>query len=81
MTYFLQYFEEVEADIFHAKVWYKDQKEGLEIEFANAAKKTIERIVDVPDIFAIRYRNIRIAHTRRFPYNIHFILMSLKIQS
>jgi hypothetical protein len=25
-----------------------------------------------PESYAIRYKNIRIAHPRKFPYNIHF---------
>ena len=44
MTYQLQYFDEVETDLHQAKVWYKEQKEGLEIEFANVIEKTIKHI-------------------------------------
>ncbi|MBP6386975.1 MAG: plasmid stabilization system [Pseudarcicella sp.] len=55
-------------------MWHKEQKEGLEVEFANAIENTIERIVDSPQIFPIRYKNNRIAHPKIFPYNIHFYI-------
>lgn len=45
MPYQLQHFDEVEADVNNAKAWYKEQKEGLEIEFATAIEKTINRIL------------------------------------
>lgn len=74
MAYTLQYFDEVETDVHKAKTWYKEQKEGLEIEFADAIEKAIERIVDMPQVFSIRYKKVRIAHPKRFPYNIHFYI-------
>ncbi len=74
MQYDLQYFDEVEIDINKAKTWYKQQKEGLEVEFAIAIQKTIERIVDKPQIFAVRYKNVRMAHPKVFPYNVHFYI-------
>jgi plasmid stabilization system protein ParE len=74
MAYILQYFDEVETDVQDAKTWYKEQKEGLEVEFATATEKAIENIVTTPQIFPVRYKNVRIAHPKRFPYNIHFYI-------
>lgn len=74
MAYTLQYFDEVETDVHEAKTWYKEQKEGLEIEFATAVGKAIEGIVKAPQMFSIRYKKVRIAHPKRFPYNIHFYI-------
>ena len=73
----LQYFDEVETDLHQAKVWYKEQKEGLEIEFANVIEKTIEHILDTPKAYAIRYKKVRIAHPKIFPYTIHFYIDEL----
>jgi hypothetical protein len=28
----------------------------------------------MPSAYAIRYKNVRIAHTRIFPYNVHFFI-------
>lgn len=74
MSYILQYFDEVENDINEAKTWYKDKKKGLEIEFSIAIEKTIDNIVKEPRIYAVRYKKIRIAHPKTFPYNIHFYI-------
>ncbi len=74
MAYILQYFDEVENDVHQAKIWYKEQKEGLETEFASAVEKAIERIIDAPQLYSVRYKKIRIAHPKRFPYSIHFYI-------
>jgi hypothetical protein len=31
-------------------------------------------ILKMPSAYAVRYRNVRIAHTKIFPYNIHFFI-------
>ncbi len=74
MAYKLQYFDEVEKDVHQAKSWYKKQRDGLEIEFAKAIEKTIEHILFTPKIYSVRYKTIRIAHPKIFPYNIHFYI-------
>lgn len=74
MPYQFLYFDEALSDIQKAKLWYKEQKEGLEIEFAEAIEKSILNILRMPTAYAIRYQNIRIAHAKRFPYNIHFYI-------
>ena len=78
MGYQLQYLDEVETDVHEAKVWYKEQKEGLEIEFATAIENVIECIVEAPKMYAVQYKKIRIAHPKRFPYNIHFYIDELR---
>lgn len=52
----------------------KKQKVGLEVEFSSEIKDTINRILETPHIFAIRYKKVRIAHPKVFPYNIHFYI-------
>jgi mRNA-degrading endonuclease RelE of RelBE toxin-antitoxin system len=69
-----QYFDQVFSDIQEAKVWYKEQKEGLEVEFALAIKTTIQKVLKTPSIYSPRYKNVRIAHPKIFPYNIHFYI-------
>jgi hypothetical protein len=69
------YFDEVKKDIAQAKTWYKEQQEGLQIRFALEIKEAIINILKNPTIFySIRYKNIRIAHPKIFPYNIHFYI-------
>lgn len=74
MAYTLQYFDEVEVDVLQAKTWYKEQNEDLVLEFVAAIEKTIDQIVKAPKSYAIRYKKIRIAHPKKFPYNIHFYI-------
>lgn len=69
-----QYFDEVLIDIQVAKNWYKEQKEGLEIEFAFAIEKAVEKILQMPTSYSPRYKKVRIAHPKTFPYNIHFYI-------
>ena len=72
--YKILYFEQVFIDVQEAKIWYKDQKEGLEIEFATAIENAIKQIIKMPTAYSPRYKNVRIAHPIIFPYNIHFYI-------
>ena len=74
MAYNIQFFDEVIFDIQEAKLWYKEKREGLETEFSWAIEDTIEQIIKMPFSYSVRYKNIRIAHPKVFPYNIHFTL-------
>ena len=56
--YSSQYFDEVFTDIQDAKIWYKEQNEGLEIEFAFAIEKAIEKILKIPSAYSPRYKNV-----------------------
>jgi hypothetical protein len=72
--YKAQYFEEVFTDIQQAKEWYKKQLVGLEVRFANCIEGAILKILEMPTAYNIRHKNIRIAHPKTFPYNIHFYI-------
>jgi mRNA-degrading endonuclease RelE of RelBE toxin-antitoxin system len=72
--YKVLYLDEVENDITEAKKWYAEQQESLDLQFAAAVKESLSNIIKMPSAYAVRYRNIRIARTRVFPYNIHFYI-------
>ncbi len=74
MAYKALYFDAVRQDIKEAKEWYRLQQKGLEKRFAQDIKIAITRLLDRPSVYAIRYKNIRIAHPDVFPYSIHFYL-------
>ena len=58
-----------------AREWYQQQQiAGLGNRFAQAVKNCILKIRSNPHAHAIRYKNVRIAHTDKFPYAIHFYL-------
>ncbi len=80
MVYLLTYFEDAKIDIRDSKTWYKNKKNGLEKHFAEVIKTTIINIQQNPFIYALRYRNIRIAYTKTFPYGVHFYINEQKKQ-
>ena len=80
MPYSLLYFNDVRQDIKEAKGWYKKQKAGLEKRFAVSIKTAILQLQENPFAYAIRYKNIRIAHPKAFPYGIHFYIDDINSQ-
>jgi len=74
------YLDEVENDIITAKQWYAEQQEGLDARFSVAIKETLSNLLKMPSVFAVKYRNVRIAHTKIFPYNIHYYIDETKMQ-
>ena len=74
------YLDEVQIDIFIAKQWYAEQQKGLDTKFAASVKETLSNILEMPLIYAVRYKNVRIAHTKIFPYSIHFYIDETKAQ-
>jgi mRNA-degrading endonuclease RelE of RelBE toxin-antitoxin system len=78
--YTLFYLDAVRDDILNAKQWYAEQQKGLDEKFVATIKDTISNIIKMPVAYAVRYKNVRIAHTRVFPYNIHFFIDEEKEQ-
>ena len=78
--YKVLYLDEVENDIVVAKQWYAEQQKGLDERFSAAVKETLSNILKMPSAYAVKYRNIRIAHTKVFPYNVHFYIEETKAQ-
>ncbi|MCF2447570.1 type II toxin-antitoxin system RelE/ParE family toxin [Dyadobacter sp. CY345] len=72
MKYQILYLDDVDIDIQSAKIWYCEQKPGLEKRFVSAIRNTISNIQKAPFIYNIQYKNVRVAHTKIFPYGIHF---------
>jgi len=72
--YQVLYLDEVENDMTIAKQWYAEKQNGLDIRFDAAIKEVLSIIIKMPSTYAVRYKNVRIANTKKFPYNIHFYL-------
>ena len=72
----LDYFDQVEDDIEIAKLWYYEQSPDTDLEerFADAIKETIAKLQKNPFIYYPIFENIRIAHSKFFPYGVHFII-------
>jgi len=42
--------------------------------FFSAVKEAVSFLIKMPSAYVPRYKNVRIAHTKIFPYNIHFYI-------
>jgi hypothetical protein len=78
--YAVFYLDEVKVDLSSAMQWYAQQQEGLDEHFVSAVKEAVSNIIKMPSAYASRYKNVRIAHTKIFPYNIHFYIDEAKKQ-
>lgn len=66
---------EATQDFEVARLWYRRTKvNGLSQRFSKAVKITIRNLQTHPTFYAIRYENVRVAHTDKFPYGIHFFI-------
>lgn len=74
MKYKIIYHINAENDIKHIQKWYKTQQDGLEKRFSLAVKDTIKYIIQNPLLFEVKYKNIRVAYTRVFPYGVHYLI-------
>jgi plasmid stabilization system protein ParE len=74
------YLDEVRDDILKAKQWYAEQQNSLDIHFISAIREAVANIIKMPSAYAVRYKNVRIAHTKIFPYHIHFFIDETKKQ-
>jgi len=57
------------------KKYYKQiPVKGLSNRFKSAVKSKLIKISKQPTAYAVRYKNVRIAYTEKFPYAIHFFI-------
>lgn len=61
-------------DIDDALEWYEEQREGLASELYYEIDKVIKIIEETPNLFQVRYRNVRIVFAERFPYGVHYTI-------
>jgi len=61
-------------DIREISAWYNEQQPKLGTRFQKAAIRHINSLERNPQIYAIRYREIRCVLVRKFPYMVHFYI-------
>lgn len=66
-------------DIQDASTWYKQHSIELPGKVVQQVKITVEKIRQAPFAYAIRYKEIRIANVRVFPYAVHYFLEDNKV--
>jgi len=62
------------SDIRDITDWYNSQKIDLGKTFKDTVIKQINDLTDDPQIFAIRYKEIRCMLVKKFPYLVHFYI-------
>jgi plasmid stabilization system protein ParE len=74
MIFKIEFRKEALNDLLNTINWYEKQVPGLGDEFYIAFSNEIRTIRHNPLIYATKYREIRKAITKRFPYIIYFIV-------
>ena len=61
-------------DIQETTDWYNEQQAGLGKRFQKTAIKQINSLNKDPQVYAIRYKEIRCVLVKKFPYMVHFYI-------
>ncbi|MGB1451650.1 MAG: type II toxin-antitoxin system RelE/ParE family toxin [Marinirhabdus sp.] len=79
-TYQIVLTDEAKENIAEALRYYLGISNLLQQKFQAELINTIDRLKDAPKHHQIRYRGIRIAHTKTFSYGVHFIIEGTTIR-
>jgi plasmid stabilization system protein ParE len=79
MKYRLRIRSDARNDIRSARNWYDRQVPGLGSRFGEELGATLSSVQEQPLVYAVIYRDIRRATTRRFPYAVYFIVENDRI--
>ncbi len=74
MKFTIEFRKDALEDILGAINWYENQIAGLGDEFFIALTNEVRNIRRNPLLYAAKYKNVRKAITKRFPYIIYFIV-------
>jgi len=74
MKYNVKIEPEALSDIQDITNWYNEQKSGLGKRFQKTVIKQIDTLDKNPNIYAIRYKQIRCVLVKKFPYMVHFYI-------
>lgn len=62
----------VGRDLATAYGWYDERRRGLGEQFLSSVDATFDQIEQFPELFAIRYGQVRMAPVPRFPYAVFY---------
>ncbi len=74
MSYHIELTDEAKLNIAEASEYYLEISQSLQNKFQADLIKTIDMLKENPQHHQIRYRGIRIAHLKKFPFSIHFLI-------
>lgn len=69
----LVFSKEALLDIEQIAIWYEEQREGLSYDFELCLEDSISQIYRNPELFQVRYKNVKVRFIKRFPYGIHYL--------
>ncbi|HUH72823.1 MAG TPA: type II toxin-antitoxin system RelE/ParE family toxin [Chitinophagales bacterium] len=72
MKFSIQIAEYAKKDISEAYSWYILKNESIADDFENQIYYALKKIEDNPFKFQIRYKLIRVAFLKKFPFGIHY---------
>ena len=70
---------EAEADLADAYDWYEERVAGLGTEFLDRVEIVLGAIAEHPELYPTILRNVRRALTRRFPYQVLYIVSETSV--
>jgi plasmid stabilization system protein ParE len=79
MNYVLVFRPEVRNELGEAYSWYESQELGLGDDFLEQVDEALDRICQMPESYPAIYRDIRRTVIRRFPYVIHYRIVSSRV--
>lgn len=79
VKYKIEFEQGADTDLTEIVDWYRDQREGLEIDFVSSLKSTLDFIVSNPSQYQERFRGVRTARTLKFPYLVFYRVASSTI--
>ncbi|MEO9803277.1 MAG: type II toxin-antitoxin system RelE/ParE family toxin [Reichenbachiella sp.] len=68
-----------EQDLIEIAQWYESQSAGLGKRFLEAIEVKVLFIESNPELYQKRYKEVRFALVKRFPYAIHYTIESQKV--
>ena len=68
----IRFVPEANAELAEARLWYRLQRDGLDIELMRRIDETLDRINDAPRRFPRVHRQLRRAIVRQFPFAIFY---------
>ena len=71
---------EAEAELAEARVWYAQQREGLDDALIQRVEEALQRIVDAPYAYQVEYRQLRRAVLHQFPFAIFYLPTNQEIR-
>ena len=80
MKYYLEIRPPARVDSFECFDYYSDISQSVAERFDLELDEVLNRIAGNPNLFQIRYRDVRVAYLQNFPIGVHYLVFKKKIQ-